>query len=113
MPRSYYMSLHVDSRLCVAHGLLIGHKQVIWNQAQALFDELMHMDSSATIAFYNGLTDMLWHFGQVLIEMEDVHAIARAIGVQDDDVGATEFLFGRHFLIGKGVISNKLIGGAR
>ncbi|RDX74435.1 Pentatricopeptide repeat-containing protein, chloroplastic, partial [Mucuna pruriens] len=50
----------------VAHGLLMGHGQGIWGQAQNLFDELEHMDSSTASAFYNALTDMLWHFGQKL-----------------------------------------------
>lgn len=50
----------------VAHGLLMGHGQGIWDQAQTLFDELEHMDSSTVSAFYNALTDMLWHFGQKL-----------------------------------------------
>ncbi|CAJ1835884.1 unnamed protein product [Sphenostylis stenocarpa] len=50
----------------VAHGLLMGHGQGIWDRAQRLFDELEHMDSSTASAFYNALTDMLWHFGQKL-----------------------------------------------
>ncbi|KAL2329755.1 hypothetical protein Fmac_017336 [Flemingia macrophylla] len=50
----------------VAHGLLMGHGQGIWDQAQTLFDELEHVDSSTVSAFYNALTDMLWHFGQKL-----------------------------------------------
>ncbi|KAG4937553.1 hypothetical protein JHK85_052472 [Glycine max] len=50
----------------VAHGLLMGHGQGLWNQAQTLFDELEHLDSSTASAFYNALTDMLWHFGQKL-----------------------------------------------
>lgn len=49
----------------VAHGLLMGHRQGIWDQTQTLFDELEHLDSSTASAFYNALTDMLWHFGQV------------------------------------------------
>lgn len=50
----------------VAHGLLMGHRQGIWDQTQTLFDELEHLDSSTASAFYNALTDMLWHFGQKL-----------------------------------------------
>ncbi|KAL4202411.1 hypothetical protein AMTRI_Chr02g220890 [Amborella trichopoda] len=48
----------------VAHGLLMGLRKDIWVQAQSLFDEVRRMDSSTASAFYNALTDMLWHFGQ-------------------------------------------------
>ncbi|KAJ7973086.1 Pentatricopeptide repeat-containing protein [Quillaja saponaria] len=48
----------------VAHGLLMGYRDNIWLQAQSLFDEVKQMDSSTASAFYNALTDMLWHFGQ-------------------------------------------------
>ncbi|KAL6978258.1 Pentatricopeptide repeat-containing protein gun1, chloroplastic [Sarracenia purpurea var. burkii] len=48
----------------VAHGLLMGHRENIWIQALSLFDEVKQMDSSTASAFYNALTDMLWHFGQ-------------------------------------------------
>ncbi|XP_068663583.1 pentatricopeptide repeat-containing protein GUN1, chloroplastic-like [Aristolochia californica] len=48
----------------VAHGLLTGFRERVWRQAQALFDEVKRMDSSTASAFYNALTDMLWHFGQ-------------------------------------------------
>ncbi|OIW07275.1 hypothetical protein TanjilG_08390 [Lupinus angustifolius] len=48
----------------VAHGLLLGYRENIWFKAQSLFDEIKHMDSSTASAFYNALTDMLWHFGQ-------------------------------------------------
>ncbi|XP_042492464.1 pentatricopeptide repeat-containing protein At2g31400, chloroplastic-like [Macadamia integrifolia] len=48
----------------VAHGLLMGCRDKIWVQAQSLFDEVKRMDSSTASAFYNALTDMLWHFGQ-------------------------------------------------
>uniref|UniRef100_A0ACD5YLY4 Uncharacterized protein n=1 Tax=Avena sativa TaxID=4498 RepID=A0ACD5YLY4_AVESA len=47
----------------VAHGLLMGHQE-IWSQAQSLFSQLGRMDSSTSSAFYNALTDVLWHFGQ-------------------------------------------------
>ncbi|KAJ8466157.1 hypothetical protein OPV22_028709 [Ensete ventricosum] len=47
----------------VAHGLLMGSREV-WVQAQSLFDELRRMDLPTSSAFYNALTDMLWHFGQ-------------------------------------------------
>lgn len=49
----------------VAHGLLMGYRDNIWVQALSLFDEVKLMDSSTASAFYNALTDMLWHFGQV------------------------------------------------
>lgn len=48
----------------VAHGLLMGNREKVWGQAQSLFDEVKQMDSSTASAFYNALTDMLWHFGQ-------------------------------------------------
>lgn len=51
----------------VAHGLLMGYRENVWVQAQSLFDEVKLMDSSTASAFYNALTDMLWHFGQVSI----------------------------------------------
>lgn len=49
----------------VAHGLLMGYRETVWAQAQSLFDEVRHMDTATASAFYNALTDMLWHFGQV------------------------------------------------
>ncbi|EPS72235.1 hypothetical protein M569_02522 [Genlisea aurea] len=49
----------------VAHGLLTGYNDSTWSQATALFDDVKRMDSSTASAFYNALTDMLWHFGQV------------------------------------------------
>jgi hypothetical protein len=42
----------------------MGHQE-IWSQAQSLFSQLGRMDSSTSSAFYNALTDVLWHFGQV------------------------------------------------
>ncbi|XP_031274127.1 pentatricopeptide repeat-containing protein At2g31400, chloroplastic [Pistacia vera] len=48
----------------VAHGLLMGCRENVWVQALSLFDEVKQMDSSTASAFYNALTDMLWHFGQ-------------------------------------------------
>ena len=48
----------------VAYGLLMGHQEV-WSQARSLFNQLGHMDSPTSAAFYNALTDVLWHFGQV------------------------------------------------
>ncbi|KAL5561033.1 hypothetical protein UlMin_030780 [Ulmus minor] len=48
----------------VAHGLLMGFRENIWVQAQSLFDEVKQMDNATASAFYNALTDMLWHFGQ-------------------------------------------------
>ncbi|KAF8394680.1 hypothetical protein HHK36_020897 [Tetracentron sinense] len=63
----------------VAHGLLMGCRENVWVQAQSLFDHVKHMDSSTASAFYNALTDMLWHFGQrrgaqlVVLEGKDRH----------------------------------------
>ncbi|CAH8320099.1 unnamed protein product [Eruca vesicaria subsp. sativa] len=48
----------------VVHGLLKGHRENVWLQAQSLFDKVNEMDGSTAAAFYNALTDMLWHFGQ-------------------------------------------------
>ncbi|XP_076933346.1 pentatricopeptide repeat-containing protein GUN1, chloroplastic-like [Bidens hawaiensis] len=48
----------------VAHGLLMGHRENVWVHALSLFDEVKRMDSGTASAFYNALTDMLWHFGQ-------------------------------------------------
>ncbi|XP_068660565.1 pentatricopeptide repeat-containing protein GUN1, chloroplastic-like isoform X2 [Aristolochia californica] len=48
----------------VAHGLLTGFREKVWMQAQTLFDEVKRLDASTASAFYNALTDMLWHFGQ-------------------------------------------------
>ncbi|ESQ51727.1 hypothetical protein EUTSA_v10016252mg [Eutrema salsugineum] len=48
----------------VVHGLLMGHREVVWLQAQTLFNKVKEMDGSTVSAFYNALTDMLWHFGQ-------------------------------------------------
>ncbi|XP_060174659.1 pentatricopeptide repeat-containing protein GUN1, chloroplastic [Lycium barbarum] len=48
----------------VAHGLLMGQREGVWAQALSLFNEVKQMDSSTASAFYNALTDMLWHFGQ-------------------------------------------------
>lgn len=47
----------------VAHGLLMGYRGV-WVQARSLFDDLRRMDPPTSSAFYNALTDMLWHFSQ-------------------------------------------------
>ncbi|GJN34786.1 hypothetical protein PR202_gb23482 [Eleusine coracana subsp. coracana] len=47
----------------VAYGLLMGHREV-WSQARSLFNQLGRMDSPTSSAFYNALTDVLWHFGQ-------------------------------------------------
>ncbi|XAR61426.1 hypothetical protein NMG60_11035122 [Bertholletia excelsa] len=48
----------------VAYGLLMGRRENVWMQALSLFDEVKQMDTSTASAFYNALTDMLWHFGQ-------------------------------------------------
>ncbi|KAM7521398.1 hypothetical protein LguiA_011300 [Lonicera macranthoides] len=55
----------------VAHGLLMGDSENVWVQALSLFDEVKQMDSSTASAFYNALTDMLWHFGQIQFEREN------------------------------------------
>ncbi|PKU68253.1 pentatricopeptide repeat-containing protein At2g31400, chloroplastic [Dendrobium catenatum] len=47
----------------VAFGLLMGCRDA-WLRAQSLFDEVRCMDNSTSSAFYNALTDMLWHYGQ-------------------------------------------------
>ncbi|XP_039127304.1 pentatricopeptide repeat-containing protein At2g31400, chloroplastic [Dioscorea cayenensis subsp. rotundata] len=60
----------------VTHGLLMGCNDV-WIQARSLFDELRRMDQPTSSAFYNALTDVLWHFGQRLgaqkVVLEGVH----------------------------------------
>lgn len=48
----------------VAHGLLMGHGENMRLQAVSLFDDVRRMDSSTASAFFNALTDVLWHFGQ-------------------------------------------------
>uniref|UniRef100_M4DP07 Smr domain-containing protein n=1 Tax=Brassica campestris TaxID=3711 RepID=M4DP07_BRACM len=48
----------------VVHGLLMGRRENVWLQARSLFDKVKEMDGSTASAFYNALTDMLWHFGQ-------------------------------------------------
>lgn len=47
----------------VAFGLLVGCRDA-WLRAQSLFDEVSCMDNLTSSAFYNALTDMLWHYGQ-------------------------------------------------
>ena len=47
-----------------------------------------------------------------MIEMGDVDATAGAAGVEDDGVGADGFLFGGHFPVNEGVVSDGLVGGA-
>jgi len=49
----------------VAHGLVTGYGDTVWLQALSLFDEVKQLDTSTASAFYNALTDVLWHFGQV------------------------------------------------
>lgn len=58
------LRLFDDQVYGVAHGLLMGHRESVWLHALSLFDEVKQMDSSTASAFYNALTDMLWHFGQ-------------------------------------------------
>ncbi|KAL2934973.1 hypothetical protein RDABS01_018092 [Bienertia sinuspersici] len=48
----------------VAHGLLTGSRDTVWRQALSLFDEVKQLDTATASAFYNALTDVLWHFGQ-------------------------------------------------
>lgn len=43
----------------------MGIDEITWMQALSLFDAVKQMDSGTASAFYNALTDMLWHFGQV------------------------------------------------
>lgn len=49
----------------IAHGLLMGLREQVWVEALRLFDEIARMDYATGAAFYNALTDVLWHFGQV------------------------------------------------
>ncbi|XP_073151450.1 pentatricopeptide repeat-containing protein GUN1, chloroplastic [Henckelia pumila] len=58
------LRLFDDQVYGVAHGLLMGLNENTWRQAMLLFDEVKRMDSSTASAFYNALTDMLWHFNQ-------------------------------------------------
>ena len=53
----------------VAHGLLLGSRKQVWGLAGVLFDEVARMDHSTAAAFYNALADVLWHFGQVCVNM--------------------------------------------
>lgn len=55
----------------VAHGLLMGQRESVWTQALSLFNEVKQMDSSTASAFYNALTDMLWHFDQVKLQLHN------------------------------------------
>jgi len=48
----------------IAHGLLMGMRDQVWVDASRLFDEIARMDYATGAAFYNALTDVLWHFGQ-------------------------------------------------
>lgn len=69
----------------VAHGLLMGYRDNIWVQALSLFDEVKLMDSSTASAFYNALTDMLWHFGQVSLYYScQVHVQLKLSWVSND-----------------------------
>lgn len=54
----------------VAHGLLMGSRDLVWAEAEGLFDEIARMDYATGAAFYNALTDVLWHFGQVGLSNE-------------------------------------------
>lgn len=55
----------------VAYGLLMGEgsKSNFWSTAESVFDfvdrEDRERDRCTGMAFYNALTDLLWHFGQV------------------------------------------------
>lgn len=55
----------------IAHGLLMGLREHVWVEAQRLFDEIARMDYATGAAFYNALTDVLWHFGQVCFVFAD------------------------------------------
>ncbi|CAN1725628.1 Pentatricopeptide repeat-containing protein GUN1, chloroplastic [Linum perenne] len=48
----------------VTHGLLMGYRGNAWLQALSLFNEMKSLDTPTASAFYNALTDVLWHFGQ-------------------------------------------------
>lgn len=50
----------------IARGLLMGEgsSQGVWKQAEIVFDAVEKCDRSTGMAFYNALTDVLWHFGQ-------------------------------------------------
>ncbi|CAN0904064.1 Pentatricopeptide repeat-containing protein GUN1, chloroplastic [Linum grandiflorum] len=48
----------------VTHGLLMGYRGNAWLQALSLFDQMKSLDTPTASAFYNALTDVLWHFGQ-------------------------------------------------
>lgn len=61
----------------VAYGLLMGHNEYTWSQALSLFDDVKGMDSSTASAFYNALTDMLWHFGQVMYLFSEILSMLR------------------------------------
>lgn len=55
-----------DSRVYgVAYGLLMGSREHVWGEAEVLFNQIAFMDYATAAAFYNALTDVLWHFGQV------------------------------------------------
>lgn len=49
----------------------MGQQEGVWTQALSLFNEVKQMDSSTASAFYNALTDMLWHFGQVKLQLHN------------------------------------------
>lgn len=70
----------------VAHGLLMGHRETVWERAKSLFDEVKLMDSSTASAFYNALTDMLWHFGQVSFKpvLQDPHGYKFETGISSN-----------------------------
>ncbi|BBM97800.1 pentatricopeptide repeat domain-containing protein 1 [Marchantia polymorpha subsp. ruderalis] len=54
-----------DSRVYgVAYGLLMGSREHVWGEAEVLFNQIAFMDYATAAAFYNALTDVLWHFGQ-------------------------------------------------
>ncbi|CAM6082205.1 unnamed protein product [Calypogeia fissa] len=56
-----------DSRVYgVAHGLLMGSWELVSGEAEILFNQISYMDYATAAAFYNALTDVLWHFGQRL-----------------------------------------------
>ncbi|GMH02298.1 hypothetical protein Nepgr_004137 [Nepenthes gracilis] len=61
----------------VVYGLLRGQRENVWLQAQSLFDEVKQIDPSTASAFYNALTDVLWHFrqrrGAQLVVLEGKH----------------------------------------
>ncbi|KAI5431858.1 hypothetical protein KIW84_035846 [Lathyrus oleraceus] len=56
--------LHIKPNVVTFSAILNACREQVWFTAESLFNEITRMDSSTASAFYNALTDMLWHFGQ-------------------------------------------------